>query len=71
MVDPLAPHRYEVIHSNDARVKNESYKSNAAHGPLGDEKVHGEQNPFGGKSLHTRYERPISLGTLKGNSSLV
>lgn len=70
MVDPLALHRYEVIHSNDARVK-ETYKSTAAHGPLGDEKVHGEQNPLGGKSLHTRYEGPISLGALKRNSSLV
>lgn len=44
MVDPLAAlHRYEVNHSNDARVK-ESHKSTAAHGPLGgDEKVHGER----------------------------
>ena len=47
MVDPLALRRYEAIRSNEARVKTGSYKTTAAHGPLGDEKFHGEQNPLG------------------------
>lgn len=45
-MDPLALLGYEMTPSNDARVKSESYRSTAAHGPLGIEQAHGEQNPL-------------------------